>query len=68
MTEKTQYTKQIPGDAGNFGWPVRFDNTRGYVGISQRVGDRIERVLLSPGQFAELVAFVTPKRKAKADA
>lgn len=59
---ETKYSKTVPGVASNFGQPVRFDKTGGYVGITQfndegckEVGDR---VLLSPNQVKALAQFI----------
>jgi len=54
-TELTMYSEKIDGQRGNYNWPVRFDRTDGYIGISQthETGE-IERVLLSPNQVRAL--------------
>lgn len=59
---RTHYSPDVPGATGNYNWPVRFDRTRGYVGITQwdpkdpnRVTDRI---LLSPEQQKQLLNFL----------
>jgi hypothetical protein len=57
----TKYSEQIKGDKRNYNWPVRFDmTTGGFLGISQLEGlDTVrDRVLLSPNQVKELVAFI----------
>lgn len=64
--ETSFYSKGIKGDEGNYEWEVNFDLTRGYVGISQMANGTHERVLLSPAQTKELVAFIekySPKRR-----
>lgn len=66
--EHTRYSKDIQGDDRNYNWSVRFDQTGGCIGISQEhheapVGNRIERVLLSPAQVKALLAFVGAMRR-----
>jgi hypothetical protein len=71
--DETTYSDEIPGDAGNCAWPVRFDNTGpayhahepGYIGITQfdEHGKVKERVLLSPDQMRALIAFSRKLRK-----
>jgi hypothetical protein len=64
---KTVYSKKIPGAPGNYGWPVTFAKTDGYVLIYQEKELGIEAVLISPAQLRELIAF-TPhpaKRRSK---
>lgn len=54
----THYSDTIPGNDGNYNWPVKFDKTRGFIGINQTTDDgKIERVLLSPSQYRALMAF-----------
>lgn len=55
------YSEKIKGTHRNFNWPVRFDRTDEYVGVTQFNGDGsvADRVLLSPEQVRELVAFVS---------
>ncbi len=49
------YSREMPGDDGNYHWSARADVTAaGYVGISQTA----ERVLLSSAQWKEIVRFV----------
>lgn len=70
--EITTYSQKIAGDSGNYDWEVRFDNTGpikfshepGYIGITQfdEKGEFKERVLLSPNQVRELVAFTKKLR------
>lgn len=60
-TRETDYSPDVPGDAGNYNWPVSFDRTRGYVGITQwdpkdpKRGT--DRILLSPEQQRQLLNF-----------
>ena len=65
--ERTNYSAKIPGEYGNHNLAVRFDKSRGFIGISQFNEDgSIERVLLSPKQMGELYAFIGTKRRAVA--
>lgn len=57
----TRYSDKVPGQAGNYCQPVRFDMTGNYVGITQWKDDGIERVLLSPAQVRALKVFVCAK-------
>ena len=69
----TTYSDKIPGEHGNYGWSVRFDNTGpadyihepGYIGIIQydEHGNLKERVLLSPDQMEALIKFRYKLRK-----
>jgi hypothetical protein len=62
---KIRYSKDVPGETGNYLWPVKFDEARGFVGISQRhneEGGVIDRVLLSPKQVRALLTFVSKKK------
>jgi hypothetical protein len=59
--DRIYYSKEIEGDKGNYNWPVKFDRTGGYVGISQMVDGKVERILLSPRQVRELIAFCSCK-------
>ena len=60
---RTRYSEDIKGDQGNFNWSACFDLTGGYLGISQSQGGELkDRVLLSPKQVEELVAFVQSKK------
>jgi hypothetical protein len=77
IKDKTVYSESIDGERGNYYWPVCFDMTRGYVGITQAENkDSVEvkdRVLLSPAQFRELIKFVRrqqtkPRKRTKAKA
>ncbi len=57
-----EYSEKIPGAKGNYGWPVRYDLTDGYLGISQYTGEApMDHVLLSPRQVLALVEFVQRK-------
>ena len=56
--ERTSYSKNIAGAKGNYDWSVKFDRTGGFIGITQLDGARVkDRVLLSPKQMSELMAF-----------
>lgn len=63
-TEITRYNNdKVLGDASNSYQPVRFDDTDGYIGITQFEGPvpgaRVkERVLLTPVQMRALIRFV----------
>lgn len=62
-----EYSDKIDGDAGNYGWAVRADETDGYLGITQygsEAGD-IRRVLLSRAQVEAVVAFYRKLRPAR---
>ena len=56
----TTYSDKIPGTTGNYNWPVRFDKTDGFIGITQLETDGSvkDRVLLSPKQIAKLQKFI----------
>lgn len=60
--ERIDYSPTLPGERGNYDWPVRFDmGGTGYLGISQfedTDGGTKDRVLLSPKQVKALLAFV----------
>lgn len=58
MSTEWKYSEQIAGDKGNYDWPVRFDVHNGYIGITQWNDGSGDRVLLSPGQLAELRKFL----------
>jgi hypothetical protein len=62
-----KYSKWIEGSENNHGWPARFDKDRGCVGISQTAEDGssiiTDRVLLSPKQVRELLAFLGAEKK-----
>ena len=57
--DQIHYSKNIPGDSGNYDWAVSFDFSQGYVGINQiQNGNKAEdRVLLSAKQVEALIAF-----------
>lgn len=59
---KITYSPEHPGCDGNHNQPVRFDNTVGYIGINQRKGDGLDRVLLSPAQVKALLKFLGVRR------
>ena len=63
-SRRNQIQQKIAGDKSNYQWGARFDVTgRGYVGITQFDGGVVkDRVLLSPKQVSELVAFVGRKK------
>lgn len=62
MKDDTVYSDEIKGTRSNYHWPVRFELSGGYLGISQTKDDRsIERVLLSPKQVKALIAFVSKR-------
>lgn len=70
MTDEIKYSDEvqvsshaIPGDRGNYGWPVKFDWSRKYIGINQTVDGGLVRILLSPGQAQELARFIKAKGK-----
>lgn len=57
----TDYSDPVVGEWRNHGHTARFDVTDGFIGITQYDGDGAtvtDRVLLSPSQWSELVAFV----------
>lgn len=60
---ETAYSEKIAGATGNYDWPVEFDATDGFVGISQHTHKGIDRVLLSPAQLDELIAFAKRNKK-----
>lgn len=63
----TRYSERIKGNRGNFNWPVRFDLTDGYLGITQMEGESVnDRVLLSPTQVQELLDFVSKTKTSRA--
>lgn len=57
MRGRTYYSAVIKGTRGNYGMPVRFDKTDGYIGINQLT----DRILLSPAQVKALIAFIEKK-------
>jgi hypothetical protein len=62
----TYYSLKIDGAAGNYNWPVSFDFTDGFLGINQCKDRCNDRVLLSPRQVEELIAFVKRHRPSRA--
>lgn len=62
---KTTYSKTIPGSPGNYNWNVSFDETDGFIGITQMQGKECERVLLNKHQVRALIEFVIPKKRKK---
>lgn len=59
----TTYSDKVPGERRNYHQPVRFDLTDGYLGITQSENGAVkDRVLLSPKQVKELLAFVSKRR------
>ena len=64
MKGLTRYSEMIEGDRGNFGWPVRFDVSGGYLGITQTEDGKVkDRVLLSPKQVKEMLSLLQPKAR-----
>ncbi len=62
----TTYSPEISGRDHCYDWPVRFDRSGGYIGITQTTDlehDPIQRVLLSRSQVAALRKFLEPRRK-----
>ena len=68
MSDEIEYSAEIPGNTGNYEWPIRMDETDGYLGINQMKDNRVtDRVLLSRPQVEALIAFyrkLRPARKA----
>lgn len=63
---ETIYSEDIEGTQGNYNWSVRFDETNGFIGISQGHGEVVPgRVLLSPNQVSELVRFAARQHRRK---
>lgn len=63
MKGEVRYTEKLAGDESNYRWPVQFDYDTGTLGITQWSDKgQIERVLLSPTQAQELVAFIKGKK------
>lgn len=60
MSERTHYSDEIPGARGNYNWPVTYDLTGGFLGITQKDenGKVKDRILLSPKQAQELTRFL----------
>lgn len=67
MNDRTYYSDEIAGERGNYKWSVRYDVTdNGYLGITQKDGTEVkDRVLLSPKQVDELLAFAKGRRKGR---
>lgn len=63
----TDYSEKIAGERRNHDHACRFDVTDGFVGINQYASDDptrlTDRVLLSPTQFRELLAFLKRARR-----
>jgi hypothetical protein len=63
----TRYSAKFPGVRANFGQPVRFDLTAGFLGITQWDAPDAktvrDRVLLSRKQVDALLAFLGAERK-----
>jgi hypothetical protein len=58
MRGRTYYSDVIEGASGNYNWPVTYDMSDGYLGITQTEGGKVkDRVLLSPKQVKELIEF-----------
>ncbi len=56
---RTYYSEDCEGNRRNYGWPVRYDVTDGYIGVTQMDGNKVkDRVLLSPKQVKKLVEFI----------
>ena len=57
---RCNYSREMPGDDGNYHWSAKADVTAGgYVGISQTDENGAkDRVLLSAQQWKEIVRFV----------
>ena len=63
----TDYSERIQGEIRNHERAVRFDYTDGFVGINAYEGNAsdaalTDRILLSPGQWKAIVAFVKSQR------
>jgi hypothetical protein len=62
-TGLTYYSETIEGHSRNFDLGARFDMSDGFLGISQKEGDKwTERVLLSPAQVQALQNFIAEQR------
>lgn len=67
MKGRTYYSDKIKGARGNYDWPVTYDLTDGYLGITQTEGDAVkDRVLLSPMQVKELTEFIERHQRRRA--
>lgn len=65
MKGRTHYSEEIKGARGNYNFPVRYDLTDGYLGITQKEsGTVMDRVLLSPRQVEEMTKFLDRPRPA----
>lgn len=65
QTGLTYYSYKHFGDSGNYRFISRFDETDGYVGITQWDPEKevdSSRVLLSPKQVESLIRFVKRKK------
>ena len=55
----THYSEKLDGEPANHNLVARYDITDGLLGVTQWDGDTVkDRVLLSPNQVKELLAFV----------
>jgi hypothetical protein len=65
MNDRTYYSDEVAGARGNYNWPVTYDVTGGYVGITQKADDGTvkDRVLLSPEQVKALTEFLAQQRR-----
>lgn len=63
--ERTHYSDEIKGERRNYNWTATFDwTTGGFLGITQKDGGDVkDRVLLSPKQVEELLAFVKTRKR-----
>lgn len=62
MKGRTYYSDEIKGARGNYNWTATYDLTDGFLGVTQKDGDKvIDRVLLSPDQVKELTSFIESK-------
>jgi hypothetical protein len=62
----TYYSDEILGNRENYNQPVTFDKTDEYLGISQKGKDNtVERVLLTPRQVKEMLAFLKSRKNSK---
>ena len=67
MRGRTEYSERVEGNRGNHNFGARFDMSDGYLGITQFDGDAIpDRVLLSPRQVQELLAFIDKMKTRRA--
>lgn len=64
MVKLTRYSDRIEGSPGNYNWTVRFDDSEGFLGITQIEDDKVkDRVLLSPKQVKAMTDFLRAKVK-----